>query len=300
MHRTAALLGFVLAAAPAGTAASEFAVEPLADGVYTFRAKFYANLFIVTPEGVIATDPINPSVARLYRLAIRQVTQQPVRYVIYSHDHSDHISGGGVFRDTAVFVAHENAVARIRARHNPDIVPPDITFRDEYTLTLGGKVVRLLYFGENHSASNIGIFLPAEKILMLVDMVYPGSVPFRDLPGTDIRGLLQTLPRLRALDFETLLYGHGPPGTKDWVDKYIAYFDDLLAALGKAMDGADAFRAGDAGAPLDARKALDLYVDGVTTRAVEALRPRYGRWGGYDEWARMNAKAFLFYLMMDA
>jgi glyoxylase-like metal-dependent hydrolase (beta-lactamase superfamily II) len=274
-------------------------VEPLAARVYCFRAGFYTNLFIVTPEGVIATDPINPTVARLYLRAIRDVTRQPIRYVIYSHDHTDHIGGGAVFRDTARFVAHENAAARIRERHNPDIVPPDITFRDKYELVVGGTRVRLVYLGENHSSSNIGIFLPDERILMFVDVVYPGSVPFRDLPGTDIRRLLETLPRLRELDFETLVYGHGPPGNRDWVEKYIAYFDDLIAELTKALrtDGGSAFQQPDAS---DLRKALDGSLERICAQAVAALRPKYGRWGGYDEWAPLNARAVIFYLIMDA
>jgi glyoxylase-like metal-dependent hydrolase (beta-lactamase superfamily II) len=297
---TPAIAGLILLSAVSPVVTPEYTVDRLADGVYCFRAYFYANIFIVTSEGVIATDPINPAVARLYRLAIQQVTRQPVRYVIYSHDHTDHIAGGRVFRDTARFVAHQNAVARIRARHNPEIVPPDIVFQDEYSLTLGGKLVRLIYFGSNHSDSNIGIFLPAERVLMLVDMVYPGSVPFRDLPGTDIRKFLETLPRIQQLDFDTLVYGHGPPGTKEWVQKYIAYFEDLSGELTKAMARGGFSGGAMPGAPRDARRALDLYIDGVTARAVEALRPKYGGWGGYEEWAPMNAKAVFFFLAMDS
>lgn len=289
----------ILLSAASSASATPFSVDTLAPGVYHFRASFYSNLFIVTPEGVIATDPISPAVARLYQRAIKEVTPQPVRFVIYSHDHTDHIAGGAVFRDTARFIAQESAVARIRARHNPNIVPPDITFRDEYTLTLGGKVVRLISFGDTHSSSNIAILLPAERILMLVDMVYPGNVPFRDLPGTDIRGFLASLPKVRALDFDTLVYGHGPSGSREWVDKYIAYFDDLITALGNAQTSDFSAAESRSGLPVDARLMLDTYVDAVVARAVNALRAKYGRWGGFEEWAPMNAKAVFFYLMMD-
>jgi len=295
----AALAAALIGLLSGGRTSLPYEVDPLAPGVYAFRAGFYTNLFVVTPEGVIATDPISPGVARLYKRAIGEITREPVRYVIYSHDHTDHIAGGAVFRDTAQFVAQENAVARIKTRHNPQIVPPDIPFRDDYTLRLGGKTVRLLYLGDNHSPSNIAILLPAERILMFVDMVYPGSVPFRDLPGTDVRAFLATLPRIRALDFQTLVYGHGPAGTREWVDQYAHYFDDLIAALTTAQtsDFSNSFSA--SGLPVDPRAALDRYVDAVVARAVAALRPKYGRWGGFDEWAPLNAKAVYFYLMMD-
>ena len=293
-------LGFAQQAGQAQLANQLYHVEELAPGVYLFSAFFYSSLFVVTPEGVIATDPISPRVAGLYLRAIRSVTDKPVRYVIYSHDHTDHIAGGAVFADTAKFIAHENARQKILERGNPNIVVPDITFKDDYTLQLGGKTLKLMYFGENHSTSSIGILLPKERILMLVDMVYPGSVPFRDLPGTDVRKLLATLERVRTLDFDQLVYGHGPAGPKIWVDKYIAYLNDMIAAVKKAQVGQSyetlIQRLQGHG---DARKILDLSIDDAAQRAVEDLRPKYGHWAGYDEWAILNAKKIVLFLIME-
>jgi glyoxylase-like metal-dependent hydrolase (beta-lactamase superfamily II) len=304
--RLRALLLIVLAlrfSPPAGLAqltSQLYQIEELAPGVYLFSAYFYSNLFIVTSEGVIATDPISPLVAGLYARAIRSVTDQPVRYVIYSHDHTDHIAGGGVFAETAKFIAHENARQNLLERKNPNIVVPDITFKDQYTLELGGKTLKLMYFGENHSNSTIGILLPKERILMLVDLVYPGSVPFRDLPGTDVRKLLLTLERVRILDFDQLVYGHGPAGPKIWVDRYIAYLNDMIETVRKLQVGQsyEALIRRQQGR-VDARRLLDLSIDDVAQRAVEELRPKYGRWGGYDEWAILNAKKIVLYLIME-
>ena len=64
---------------------------------------------MVTPEGVIATDPIDANAAAWLRDQI-QDRDQPIRYVIYSHDHADHIAGGEVFKEAgATVIAHENA-----------------------------------------------------------------------------------------------------------------------------------------------------------------------------------------------
>lgn len=301
MSRLAVIL-FLLALAPGPAAgfSPPYVVKPLADGVYLFSCNFYSNLFIVTGQGVIATDPVSPRVAELYAKAIREVTDQPVRYVIYSHDHTDHIAGGAVFARTAQFIAHENARANIVARGNPEIVVPQVTFKDEYALRLGGKEVRLLYFGENHSNSNIAIFLPAERVLMLVDMVYPGSVPFRDLPGTDIRKFLATLRKVKELDFHTLVYGHGLAGTKDWVDKYIHYFDDLIAEVKKNMAEIGYDQAVRDQGQANARGTLDAMIERLATRSAEGLRPKYGGWGGYDDWAVMNATRIVLFLIMDS
>ena len=82
------------------------------DNVYIFRYGGHQSMFIVTPEGVIATDPIGERrpAAKAYIEEIRKITQAPIKYVIYSHSHFDHIAGGQPFKDAgAVFVAHRNA-----------------------------------------------------------------------------------------------------------------------------------------------------------------------------------------------
>jgi hypothetical protein len=134
---------------------------------------------------------------------------------------------------------------------------------------------------------------------MLVDMVYPGSVPFRDLPGTNVGKLLATLERVRILEFDQLVYGHGPAGPKIWVDKYIAYLNDMIAAAKKSQDELSYETLFQQHGRSNARKLLDLSIDDVAQRTVEALRPKYGLWGGYDDWAILNAKKIVLHLIME-
>ena len=81
-------------------------ITKLADDVYLFRHQFHQAIFIMTPEGVIVTDPINADAAAWLKAEIKKLTDQPVRYVVYSHHHSDHITGGSVFADQATFMSH--------------------------------------------------------------------------------------------------------------------------------------------------------------------------------------------------
>src|ERR1700733_5135047 len=123
------------------------------DGVYIFRYQGHQAMFIVTPDGVIATDPIGERrpAAAAYIAEIRKITQAPIRYVIYSHSHYDHIDGGKPFKDAgATFVAHENAKTLLAARKNPDVVIPDETFATTRTITLGGTALELNWVGKNH------------------------------------------------------------------------------------------------------------------------------------------------------
>src|ERR1700716_1726173 len=96
------------------------------DNVYIFRYGGHQSMFIVTPQGVIATDPISERrPAKPYIDAIQAVTKAPIKYVIYSHSHFDHIAGGKPFKDLgAIFVAHRNAKARIEALKPVDVVVP--------------------------------------------------------------------------------------------------------------------------------------------------------------------------------
>src|SRR6266581_8703112 len=106
-----------------------FATTKVTDNVYIFRYGNHQSMFIVTPDGVIATDPISERwPAKPYIDAIQAVSKAPIKYVIYSHSHFDHIAGGKPFKDLgATFIAQTNAKARIAALKPDDVVLPDQT-----------------------------------------------------------------------------------------------------------------------------------------------------------------------------
>jgi glyoxylase-like metal-dependent hydrolase (beta-lactamase superfamily II) len=84
--------------------------------IYRARNNNYFALFMVTPEGIILADPINSAFATWMKEQFAERFRVPVRYVIYSHSHWDHIEGGAVFADTARFVAHENVARNMDGR----------------------------------------------------------------------------------------------------------------------------------------------------------------------------------------
>src|SRR5215470_6797526 len=93
------------------------------DNVYIFRAGGHQSMFVVTSAGVIATDPIGygrPQMVQTYVDEIRKVTSQPIKYVVYSHHHFDHIAGGKPFKDAgATFIAHQRAKDRLLQVNDP-------------------------------------------------------------------------------------------------------------------------------------------------------------------------------------
>ena len=70
-------------------------------------------MFLVTPEGIVLADPINAEFAKWLKAEFATRFKVPVRYVIYSHHHWDHASGGEVFADTAQFVGHANMLSHL-------------------------------------------------------------------------------------------------------------------------------------------------------------------------------------------
>src|SRR5207344_923048 len=173
---SAALITIVLATPTQAQqpAPPPFATTKVADNVYIFRFGGHQSMFIVTKDGVIATDPISERrpAAKTYIEEIQKITQAPIRYVIYSHSHYDHIAGGKPFKDAgATFVAHENAKTHLAALKNPDIVLPDETVATTRTITLGGTSLELNWVGKNHGTDTLIMRLPREKIIFTVDWI---------------------------------------------------------------------------------------------------------------------------------
>ena len=103
----AAVLGLSASLAlPAGAQEAKLSITEIGPNFYRFQNNFHTSVFLVTDAGVIATDPINAAAAIWLENEIRTRFGQEIRYVVYSHDHADHISGGEVWDDTAVVVAY--------------------------------------------------------------------------------------------------------------------------------------------------------------------------------------------------
>src|SRR3981189_2596712 len=278
---TAALLAGALAApAQAQQPAPAPFPTPKVDGtdnVYIFRYGGHQSMFIVTPQGVIATDPISERrPAKPYNSAIQAVTKAPIKYVIYSHSHFDHIAGGKPFKDLgAIFVAHRNAKARIEALKPADVVVPDEVVDGKSNITLGGTTLELNYVGKNHSDSTLVMRLPSEKIIFTVDWIPIQGIQFRGMADTYVPDIEEGLKKVIAMDWETLIPGHPGPagkqtGTKDNAREQLAYLQDLSAAVKNAVNENKSYA--------DAQKEIKL--------------PKYEAWPNYNAFLPMNIERY--------
>jgi glyoxylase-like metal-dependent hydrolase (beta-lactamase superfamily II) len=176
------------------------------------------------------TDPINAEAAGWLKGEITKRFNQPIKYLIYSHDHRDHVAGGEVFADTAIVIAHENTKAAIIGEKRPTAIP-QITFSDTMTVELGGKTVELTYVGRNHSNNSVVMRFPAERALFAVDFIPVNGVAFRNLPDAYIPDWMESLKHVETMDFDILVPGHGALGNKADVRAFRGYMEDLYAAV---------------------------------------------------------------------
>ena len=145
-------------------------IKKIAGNLYRYQNNFHFSMFLVTDDGIVVTDPINKGVATWLKGELKKRFNKPVKYLIYSHDHQDHISGGEVFADTATVIAHENAKAAIVGEKRPTAVP-DLTFSDNMIVSLGGQKIELTYVGRSHSDNMIVMNFPAERTLYACDFI---------------------------------------------------------------------------------------------------------------------------------
>ncbi|NBR27254.1 MAG: MBL fold metallo-hydrolase [Betaproteobacteria bacterium] len=210
------------------------------DNVYVFRNGGHQAMFVVTNDGVIATDPVaygRPTGGQAYVDEIRKVTNKPIKYLIYSHHHFDHIAGGKAFKDAgATVVAHHRAKERLALLKDPHTVMPDEVVGDSgRTITLGGTTLELTYHGLNHSDSTLVMRLPKEKIIFVVDTLPVGQVPGRGMIDFHPLETEEFIKKVLALDWERLIPGHPGPndrlGTKKDAQDQLQLLQDASAEM---------------------------------------------------------------------
>ena len=240
----------LLACGIAGAALAQTPARPMietrkvegTDGVYIFRNGNYQAMFVVTAEGVIATDPVaygRPQGGEQYVAEIKKVTQAPIKYLVYSHHHYDHVAGGKAFKDAgAKIIAHKNATMHLKQLNDPHTPLPDESTGTKKVISLGGTTMELLYLGLNHSDSTLVMRLPKEKIIFVVDTIPVGTFPGRgmiDFHPLETEAFMQ---KVIALDWDRLIPGHpGAPngrlGTKDDAKNVLTLYQEASAEMKK-------------------------------------------------------------------
>lgn len=184
-----------------------------------------ANLsFIIGRDAVAVIDPGGSLADGVsLRLAIRATTPLPIRYVVLSHVHPDHIFGAAAFKEEgAVFVGHANLPVQLTSRGEfyrqglekilgegqvENVVMPTQLVRDHAELDLGGRILTLTAHKPAHTVCDLSVIDQQSGILLTGDLLFVDRIPSLD---GDLKGWLSELTALRALNVRDAVPGHGP------------------------------------------------------------------------------------------
>ncbi|WP_448187996.1 quinoprotein relay system zinc metallohydrolase 2 [Azospirillum sp. sgz301742] len=207
-------------------------VEEVAPGVFVHVGRYeetdsanqgdIANCgFIVGREAVAVIDTGGgPAIGRRLREAVRMLTDRPIRYVINTHMHPDHVFGNGAFvADGAAFVGHRNLPPALMARNDHyrrafeeavgavEVVPPTLTVSDRLEIDLGQRVLELVAHPPGHTDNDLTVFDRQTATLWTGDLVFMERAPAID---GSVLGWLEVLTALSSVPAARAVPGHGP------------------------------------------------------------------------------------------
>ncbi len=265
-----------------------FIVEELGRDLYLVNDGTYQMMFLTTGEGIIVVDA-PPSMGPNILAAIAGVTDEPITHVVCSHAHRDHIGAASVYPDDAVIIAQDATTAHLTQKNDPNRPVPTQSFTDNMTLTVGSQTLQLDYRGLGHSPGNIHIYAPEQKVLMVVDIVFPGWVPFKDLAVAEsIDGFVEAHDLILDYDFDHYIGGHlTRAGTRADVETQKAYVADIVQAAGTAngaMDFGAAFGAAAArGGQSNPYAIINILFDNIARQCADEVEEKWrDRLGGVD------------------
>jgi len=251
-------------------------VMEIANGVYSFDSgSHYYSMFIVTSDGVIAIESISSKHSTEMVKAIKKITKLPIKYLLHSHNHWDHSSGGQVFKkEGAKTIAHSEAVDWMKANVGMDMAVPDESWAgNRKDIVLGKTTVEMHYLGMNHGMGMTVFLLPKEKVAYIADLVTPNRVLFNIVPDFNIKEVERSLEEIIKLDFDKAVYSHNENknglngGNKEDAIEELQFIRDLREAIfAEFKKGTN---------PMMIPSVLKL--------------PKYKDWAMYDQWLPMNA-----------
>jgi len=261
---------------PAIDPAKGYRLQKLGDGLYMVTDNTYQSMFLVYDRGVVVIDAPPEYAARIPQ-AIAEVTRNPITHVVYSHSHIDHIGGTRSLGGHPIIIAQQETLRLLKRAADPNRPLPTVTFADQYTLHVGNQVLELSYHGNAHEPGNTFIYAPAQQVLMVVDVVFPGWMPWRRFAlAQDLPGYFAQVEEIGKMDWQTLVGGHvARTGTHADVEVQAEFNRDVKQAAATALTTT---QVGVGLNPLDKGNPwafFDNYIDRVAAQCVNTLTPKW-------------------------
>jgi glyoxylase-like metal-dependent hydrolase (beta-lactamase superfamily II) len=278
-----------MACSRTSAAPSDFVLQKIGDGVWAAivndEGKAGGNAgFVVGDDGVVVIDTFqDPEPAADLLAAIRKITNLPIRFVVNTHYHLDHVNGNDVFAAAgAVIISHKNARPWIRTENikmiDPPVTPekkarvqsialPNIVYDSSVDLYLGSRHVNVRYY-PGHTGGDSVVSVPDAKVVFCGDLLWKDHIP--NLIDASTPAWIKTLDAMQT-DYgaSTWVPGHGGVANAADIATFKKYLVDLRAAVrGQQAKG----KSGDA----------------LVQTILPNLKSQYGKWGFFDDLAAAN------------
>ena len=231
-------------------------VQQISANIYAFiQGSHITNSgFVVFSWGVVVIDSLmTVTLANRLKKAIRSVTEKPVKYVVNTHFHGDHVFGNQCFLPARI-VGHKNT-ATVLERHGQlyvtkftkrfpklekelakvRVVPPVLTFDSRLRLGTPDEGVDLLFFGHGHTSGDIVIFSAEQKVMFAGDLLFNAIFPTSD--DAVISSWVKVLECLEKLNPQILIPGHGNPCGKKELGYMLQLLREVLLSNELITDG---------------------------------------------------------------
>jgi glyoxylase-like metal-dependent hydrolase (beta-lactamase superfamily II) len=261
---------------PAIDPAKGYRIQDFGKGLYLVTDNAIQSLFMVYDNGVVLIDAPQALVPFIPK-AIAEVTTNPITHIIYSHAHADHIGGTRAIGGKPIIIAQAETAKWLKRDNDPERPLPTVTFTDHYSLRLGGQVLDLSYHGSGHLPGNTFIYAPAQRVLVTIDLIFPGWMPWRRFAvAEDVFGHLAQVEEISKMDWDVVVGGHVERvGTHADVATQVEFNRDIKEAAANALKTTPL---GVGLNPLDKGNPwalFDNYIDRVALQCVNTLTPKW-------------------------
>jgi glyoxylase-like metal-dependent hydrolase (beta-lactamase superfamily II) len=287
--------------------AKGYLVKEIKPNVYVITDGAYQSLFITTGQGVILIDA-PPSFASHIKQAVAEATKEPIRKLIYSHAHVDHIAGTEFLKDVPnLEIISENGVANfLKELKDPRRRVPTKTFIDHTKIVFGTAEIDLTKKQYHSDEGDLFIYLPKKKVIMAVDTLAPGYVPFLDFDLTrNMHEYLKVFDELLAYDFDVLVTGHLTSlGNRQDVIDTKNYTMDVYETVKRVHNSADQTKMAmdivKQFGPENKFLIFDRIIEPIIEQSYQEIKSRWiDKLAGVDIYGRSHARAMLIYVRWD-
>jgi len=256
--------------------AKGYRLQDLGSDLYMVTDNAIQSAFLVYDRGVVVIDVPQALATHLHQ-AIAEVTDKPITHIIYSHAHADHIGGTKTLGGHPIIIAQQETLRRLARDADPERPLPTITFVDKFTLKVGQQVLELSYHGNAHLPGNIFIYAPAQRVLIAIDLVFPGWMPWRRFAvAQDVPAYFEQVELIDKIDWDTVVGGHVTrTGTHADVRMQLEFMSDIKQAAKSALattKPGEGLNAADVNNPW---AFFDNYIDRVAGQCVNTMTPKW-------------------------